>query len=278
MSQPRRYEPSHSGPDPRLRRNGSRHGTSAGAPASGRDLATTRQHRPGCRSRAGCRNPVLLADETTRRTGETDRSTAVGGLRRAHHRQGPGRPRPHTARNPARQPSLAGTDRCDLRTDDRGRNERRAPRLRPAWGSPSVRKIARELYEGSALHLEDTDDWRGPAWGAVLKNIYAQAFGMADGLGLGDNVRGYLAVAAMNEMRALLAETRRRPRHGLTAGGARRSHHHRHQRRFAPSPARHRHRARTARRPHRRRHPHAGRVARASALQSRTIPALPVGG
>ncbi|MEK6550815.1 MAG: hypothetical protein AABZ50_04160 [Pseudomonadota bacterium] len=73
-------------------------------------------------------------------------------------------------------------------------------------GTPAVREIVRSLYEGSALHLEDTDDWRGPAWGAVLKNIYAQAFGMADGLGLGDNVRGYLAVAAMNEMRALLAE------------------------------------------------------------------------
>lgn len=73
-------------------------------------------------------------------------------------------------------------------------------------GTPAVREIARNLYAGSALHLEDTDDWRGPAWGAVLKNIYAQAFGMADGLGLGDNMRGYLAVAAMNEMRALLAE------------------------------------------------------------------------
>ena len=73
-------------------------------------------------------------------------------------------------------------------------------------GTPAVRTIARHLYAGSTLHLEDTDDWRGPAWGAVLKNIYAQAFGMADGLGLGDNLRGYLAVAAMNEMRALLAE------------------------------------------------------------------------
>lgn len=73
-------------------------------------------------------------------------------------------------------------------------------------GTPAVREIARRVYAGSALHLEDTDDWRGPAWGAVLKNIYAQAFGMADGLGLGDNMRGYLAVAAMHEMRALLAE------------------------------------------------------------------------
>jgi len=73
-------------------------------------------------------------------------------------------------------------------------------------GAPALRRAVRQLYAGSPLYLEDSEDWLGPAWGAVLKNIYAQAFGIADGLKLGDNVRGYLAVKAVNEMRALLAD------------------------------------------------------------------------
>ena len=34
----------------------------------------------------------------------------------------------------------------------------------------------------------------------ILKNVYAMAFGMADELRLGDNVRGYLATAAIAEL------------------------------------------------------------------------------
>lgn len=102
-------------------------------------------------------------------------------------------------------------------------------------GSPAVRQIVRQLYAGSVLTLKDTDDWRGPAWGGVLKNIYALAFGMADGLKLGDNVRGYLAVAALHEMRALLAELGADPETALglaglgdliTTGTSPNSHHH----------------------------------------------------
>ncbi len=102
-------------------------------------------------------------------------------------------------------------------------------------GSPAVRKVARQLYAGSVLTLKETDDWRGPAWGSVLKNIYAQAFGMADGLKLGDNVRGYLAVMAMDEMRALLAELGADPETAMglaglgdliTTGTSANSHHH----------------------------------------------------
>ena len=34
----------------------------------------------------------------------------------------------------------------------------------------------------------------------ILKNIYAIGFGIADGLQLGDNMRGYLAVTAIEEL------------------------------------------------------------------------------
>ncbi len=60
-----------------------------------------------------------------------------------------------------------------------------------------------ELFAGTKLLLEFHDDPRGLSWCAVLKNVYAMAFGMADGLQLGDNVRGLIAVLALRELSAL---------------------------------------------------------------------------
>jgi len=56
------------------------------------------------------------------------------------------------------------------------------------------------LFAGSGLALEYTPDIQGISWSSVLKNVYALLFGVADELGLGDNVRGYLAVAVQAEM------------------------------------------------------------------------------
>ncbi len=39
----------------------------------------------------------------------------------------------------------------------------------------------------------------------MLKNVYAILFGVADGLELGDNMRGYLATAAMHELERIVA-------------------------------------------------------------------------
>lgn len=66
-------------------------------------------------------------------------------------------------------------------------------------------RVAR-LFAGSMLHVERGEDAVATSWAAVLKNVYAIAFGIADGLGLGDNVRGYLAVAASREMAALIMQ------------------------------------------------------------------------
>jgi glycerol-3-phosphate dehydrogenase (NAD(P)+) len=62
------------------------------------------------------------------------------------------------------------------------------------------------LFAGSGLALEYSDDIQGISWSSVLKNVYALLFGVADGLGLGDNVRGYLAVAAQAEMARIVVQ------------------------------------------------------------------------
>ncbi len=59
------------------------------------------------------------------------------------------------------------------------------------------------LYRGTALHLEPSRDITGLSWSAILKNVYAIAFGMADELNLGDNTRGFLAVTALHELSAI---------------------------------------------------------------------------
>ncbi len=83
---------------------------------------------------------------------------------------------------------------------------------RPAFaqlaGSKStVFAVAQQLFGDTGLALEYSADMTGISWASVLKNVYAILFGAADELGLGDNVRGYLVVACMNEMRAIVAQT-----------------------------------------------------------------------
>ena len=56
------------------------------------------------------------------------------------------------------------------------------------------------LFHGTSLYVEHSSDIRGISWSVILKNVYALVFGMADELQLGDNMRGYLAVAALREL------------------------------------------------------------------------------
>ncbi|UCH54015.1 MAG: hypothetical protein JSW09_04290 [Pseudomonadota bacterium] len=62
---------------------------------------------------------------------------------------------------------------------------------------------AESLFQNTMLHIERATDIAGLSWCAVLKNVYALLFGAADELGLGDNMRGYLAVAAVAELGAI---------------------------------------------------------------------------
>ena len=57
-----------------------------------------------------------------------------------------------------------------------------------------------ELFSGTRLFTEYTCDIHGISWSVILKNVYAMLFGMADELRLGDNMRGYLAVASLHEL------------------------------------------------------------------------------
>ena len=58
----------------------------------------------------------------------------------------------------------------------------------------------KELFNGSKLFMEYTSDIHGISWSVVLKNVYAILFGIADGLQLGDNVRGFLMVQSLLEL------------------------------------------------------------------------------
>ncbi len=55
-------------------------------------------------------------------------------------------------------------------------------------------------FDDTRLYLEHTSDITGISWSVILKNVYAMIFGMADELQLGDNMRGYLAVASLHEL------------------------------------------------------------------------------
>jgi len=63
---------------------------------------------------------------------------------------------------------------------------------------------AAALFAGTRLRLEPVPDMRGTNWAVVFKNVYALAFGMADELCLGANVRGWLAVTALREMEVIV--------------------------------------------------------------------------
>jgi glycerol-3-phosphate dehydrogenase (NAD(P)+) len=62
----------------------------------------------------------------------------------------------------------------------------------------------RELFAETSLYLEHSTDIAGISWSAVLKNVYAILFGVADEMGMGDNTRGYLAVAAVAELESIV--------------------------------------------------------------------------
>lgn len=72
--------------------------------------------------------------------------------------------------------------------------------------TPEAQTRITALFRGSALRVDASQDRTGLSWSAVLKNVYAMAFGMADELALGDNVRGFLTVAALDELSRLVRQ------------------------------------------------------------------------
>jgi len=76
-----------------------------------------------------------------------------------------------------------------------------------------------ELYQGTRLHIRHSNDIAGITWSVILKNVYAIAFGIADELGLGDNMRGFLTVMALSELSAIVEQMGGKPAAPLQLAG-----------------------------------------------------------
>ena len=64
----------------------------------------------------------------------------------------------------------------------------------------TIYRKVKDLFANTRLLISRSSDITGISWSVILKNVYAMVFGMADELQLGDNVRGYLAVASITEL------------------------------------------------------------------------------
>ena len=61
----------------------------------------------------------------------------------------------------------------------------------------------RDVISSSSMRIYSTNDLVGVALGSCIKNVYAIATGISDGLGYGDNARAALLTRSMNEMISL---------------------------------------------------------------------------
>lgn len=71
--------------------------------------------------------------------------------------------------------------------------------LAVARPDPFVDRV-QTVMSGSTLRLYTSDDLAGAEYGACLKNIYAMAAGISDGLKLGDNAKAALITRSLTEM------------------------------------------------------------------------------
>lgn len=69
----------------------------------------------------------------------------------------------------------------------------------------------RHIFSQAGVGLDASGDMRGVALCAVLKNIYAIAFGLSEGMHFGLNTKGKLAVIALREMKQILADYKADP-------------------------------------------------------------------
>jgi len=74
-----------------------------------------------------------------------------------------------------------------------------------------------ELFSGTVLRIEHSSDMRGIAYAGVLKNVYALALGVVDGLSLGDNARGWIVVQALRETSEIVARLGGMPKTEVSA-------------------------------------------------------------
>jgi len=73
-----------------------------------------------------------------------------------------------------------------------------------ALSDPEYGDVVRNMFAKARIYLELSGDLHGTAVSGVLKNVYAMAFGICDGLQLGSNARGRLSVIVLREMKRIL--------------------------------------------------------------------------
>ena len=73
-----------------------------------------------------------------------------------------------------------------------------------ATSCPDTATATLSLFGGTIMKLKPGDDVPGSSWCVILKNVYALLFGMSDELGLGDNMRGFLAVQTLAELAEIM--------------------------------------------------------------------------
>jgi glycerol-3-phosphate dehydrogenase (NAD(P)+) len=83
----------------------------------------------------------------------------------------------------------------------------------------SIHQRVKDFFQGSRLHIRHSDDIAGISWSVILKNVYAIAFGIADELGLGDNMRGFLTVTSLSELGAIVVQMGGKPAAPLHLAG-----------------------------------------------------------
>ena len=83
----------------------------------------------------------------------------------------------------------------------------------------SIFHRVQDLYQDTMLYIKHSTDIPGISWSVILKNVYAIAFGMADELQLGDNMRGFLAVTALAELSSIVKQMGGKPAAALHLAG-----------------------------------------------------------
>lgn len=73
-------------------------------------------------------------------------------------------------------------------------------------------KPIRTIFQQAGISIDASGDMRGTALCAVLKNVYAIAFGLSEGMHLGLNSKGKLAVMVLQEMKQLMSDRQADPR------------------------------------------------------------------
>lgn len=90
-------------------------------------------------------------------------------------------------------------------------------RSRPAHGIIALSNnqwfsALRNHFADARIYLEMSGDIHGVTLCAVLKNVYAIGFGIVDGLNMGLNTKGKLAVMVLEEMKRMLGDMHADPR------------------------------------------------------------------